>query len=468
MTTAALIVPGLVPLHGLGGAKDLPIPASFAITGACVALTVSFVVLIAAWRTPRFDGPQASRQDRPVAEPVAAVLESRWFVGVVRGLGLLFTGYVTWALVAGPDLVKNPALGVFYVLLWVGIVPASLLFGPFYRSISPVRTVNLLLARATGGDPSKGLLTYPAKLGYWPAVLGLFAFVWQELVNPETAALGSVRVWLAFYVAAMLLGAAVYGDIWLARADPFEVYSTLIGKLSVWGRDRRGRLVTRSPLANLATVTPRPGLVAVVAVLLGSTAYDSYRETLTWVRFVSDTGVDPTLMGTIGLTLTCIAVGLTFSIATMSTRVDPSRPSVRAATGGGSVRTARSLRRALPGLLAHSVVPIVVGYMVAHYLSYLVEYGQETLIQLSDPMVTGANLLGTANWSVNYWLSFNPGTLATIKVAAVLGGHIVGVIAAHDRALTVLPKGHQVLGQLGLLVVMVAYTGAGLLLLFGV
>jgi hypothetical protein len=113
------------------------------------------------------------------------------------------------------------------------------------------------------------------------------------------------------------------------------------------------------------------------------------------------------------------------------------------------------------------VAPIIVGYMTAHYLSYLVEYGQTTLIQLSDPLGKGQNLLGTANWTVDYWLSYHPGFLADVKVVAVVLGHIVGVVAAHDRALELLPKRHQVLGQLGLLVIMVAYTATGLYLLFG-
>ena len=93
--------------------------------------------------------------------------------------------------------------------------------------------------------------------------------------------------------------------------------------------------------------------------------------------------------------------------------------------------------------------------MTAHYLSYFVEQGQATLIQLSDPMVSGDNLLGTANWSVNYWLSFHPSFLAVAKVLAVVTGHIAGVIAAHDRAIELLPTRHQVTGQLGMLVVMV-------------
>jgi hypothetical protein len=57
--------------------------------------------------------------------------------------------------------------------------------------------------------------------------------------------------------------------------------------------------------------------------------------------------------------------------------------------------------------------------------------------------------------------------LASIKVLAVVLGHVLGVIAAHDRALTLLPRRHQVVGQLGLLVIMVAYTATGLYLLFG-
>ena len=48
---------------------------------------------------------------------------------------------------------------------------------------------------------------------------------------------------------------------------------------------------------------------------------------------------------------------------------------------------------ALPSLFAHSMAPIIVGYMTAHYLSYFYEQGQSTLMQLSDPMVQGDNLL---------------------------------------------------------------------------
>lgn len=443
-------VPALFPMHGLGGAKDLPIPLPLAVAGATAALVVSFCVLALAWRNPRY---QDAGPGRPVPAALARLVDSPGFQWTLRVVGLLFAGYVTWALIWGPDLVNNPALGTFYVLVWVGLVPASLLFGPVVRVFSPVRTINLLLAKVTGGDPAVGLSTYPARLGYWPAAAGIFAFVWQELVNPQSAYLGSVRIWLAAYLAIMLIGAAVFGDEWLERADPFEVYSNLLAKLSAWGRDG-DRLVWRSPLANLATVTPRPGLVAVVAVLFGSTAFDSYKDTIGWLRFVNDLGIEPVVTNSVALLVFCLIVGGTFTAAAMSTGVER--------TGPGAIR-----RTALPNLLGHSVVPIIVGYMTAHYLSYLIEQGQSTMMQLSDPMVRGDNLLGTANWSINYWLSFHPSFLAVVKVLAVITGHVVGVIAAHDRAIRLLPAKHHVTGQIGMLVVMVSYTATGLYLLMG-
>ncbi len=412
----------VIPLHGLGGARDLPLPLGLAVGGAVAALVVSFVVLGLAWRTPRY---QAAGPGRPVPAALAGVIQSPAFAWTLRAIGALFFGYVSWALIWGPDLVNNPALGTFYVLIWVGLVPASLLLGPVARAFSPARTLNLVLSKLTGGDPAVGLLEYPARLGFWPAAAGLFAFVWQELVNPQSVYLGSVQIWLAVYLAVMLIGAAVFGDVWFARADPFEVYSHLLAKLSVWGKDG-DRLVVRSPLANLATLTPRPGLVAVLAVLFASTAFDSLMDTINWQRFLIFLGQADEVVNSVALLAACLLVGATFTIAARATAVER--------TGPDAVP-----RSALPTLLAHSVIPIVVGYMTAHYFSYLIEQGQTTLIQLSDPMVTGANLLGTANWSVNYWLSLHPATLASLKVVAVVTGHVVGVIAAHDRAVGLLP-----------------------------
>jgi len=436
---------GISIAHGIGGAKDLPISPELAIAGATAALVVSFTVLAVAWRTPRYD---AATSGRPAPAWLAGIVDSTWWRVLWRTVGFVLFVYVAAAAVFGKDLVINPVFGVFYVWWWVGLVPLSLLFGPVWKAISPVRTINAGFAKISGSDPETGVFTYPERLGHWPAAIGLFAFVWLELVYPYSTELGPVRLWCAAYVAVMLVGGALFGNVFYERADPFEVYSTLVSRMSAWGR-RDGVLLIRSPLANLDSTPVRPGLVAVVAVLFGSTAFDSFKDSTRWVQFIQDSDISVYALNNVALVVFCAGVGAIFAAGTMLTGL------------GDDLQ-----RKQLPNLFAHSVVPIVVGYVIAHYLSYLVEVGQLTLVQLSDPFSNGSNLLGTANLDVNYWLSYHPTLLANIKVLAVVIGHVLGVIAAHDRAIRILPQRHQLTGQLPLLAAMIAFTVGGLYLLF--
>jgi hypothetical protein len=129
-------------------------------------------------------------------------------------------------------------------------------------------------------------------------------------------------------------------------------------------------------------------------------------------------------------------------------------------------RLSNTTRTALPGLFAHSVVPIVLGYVVAHYFTLFVLQGQRTIIQLSDPLSNGSNLFGTGLLGPNDAITNHTTAIATIQVGAVVVGHVLGVVSAHDRAVALFPRRTALAGQLPLLVVMVAYTVGGLLLLF--
>ena len=195
-----------------------------------------------------------------------------------------------------------------------------------------------------------------------------------------------MRIWLAAYLAVMLIGAAVFGDVWFERADPFEVYSSLVAKLSFWGRDGDRGSSYAARWRTSPRVTPRPGLLAVVAVLFGSTAFDTYKDTLPVAAVRASTWASTSIAHQLGRRCWCSA---------WSSAAPSPPPRCRPASRRPAPHAVR--RTALPALFAHSVVPIIVGYMTAHYLSYLVEQGQTTLIQLSDPMVRGDNLLGTAN-----------------------------------------------------------------------
>ena len=217
---------GEVFAHGIGGSKDLPIPLELTIAGAVAALTVSFTVLAVAWRTPRYDEARPGGRRR---RGWSRWSSSRpWFVVAAGPRDARLPLHRDGRDRAAEDSLINPFFGIFYVLLWVGFVPLSLLFGPAYKAISPVRTINAGFAKLTGSDPDRGVFTYPERLGHWPAALGLYAFVWMELVYPFATELGPVRLWCAAYVAAMLLGGALFGSTFYEHADPFEVYSTLV------------------------------------------------------------------------------------------------------------------------------------------------------------------------------------------------------------------------------------------------
>jgi hypothetical protein len=442
--------------HGLGGSGDLPVPYLYAMVGAAWALTFTFALVAFAWRRPRFD---PLKPGHPLPAAVTRLVDARATRWTAAGLALVFALWVVAAGVWGPRSESNALLGVFYVLLWVGLVAASLAFGPVWRVISPMRTVYVLLQRVTPQRLGRPRLSYPEGWGYHPAVAGLFAFVWMELASPNSASLPWVKAWLLVYAVLMLGGAWLCGQRWLARADPFGVYSMAVSRLSPFRRNpATGRIVIGNPLDHLPSLPVRPGVVVMLAVLLGSTAFDSFSSSPTWRGFADrltrSFGLPPTLsssgLRTTGLIVFISVVAVTFSLAAR-------------ATGGVD----REQRRALPGQMAHSLIPIVVGYIFAHYLSYLVERGQQAVIALADPFGRGWNPVGLAHLRVAYVLSMHPPVLAGIKVACVVTGHIVAVIAAHDKALRLLPAGHQLTGQLTMMLVMVGYTFTGLYLLFG-
>lgn len=430
--------------HGVGGRQDLPLSFPHALGGAVVALLVTFLVLGYAWRRPRFHGDIAGR---PLPAGLARVLDSPVLRWALRLAGLLAAAWVVMILVAGPRTTADSAApGVLYVLMWVWVPLLSVLIGPVWRAISPVRTVHLLLTRAAGTDPTSGIRSLPQRWGYWPGAAALLLFVWVELIPADRASVPVVFLVFACYGAVMLAGAALFGSGWFARADPFEVYSSLAARLCPIGRRSDGVLVLRNPFDGLDSVRPTPGLVAVVLVLLGSTAYDSISESPPWLRMLQDSQV-PTLLATLGLAASVGVLAVAYVAATRATG--------RLADGSGQ----------LPARFAHSILPIALGYVLAHYYSLAVLEGQRTVILAADPFGTGDNLLGLSPNDISDAL-VTPTGVATLQVVAVVAGHIAGAVAAHDRAVRLFPPEQARLGQLPLLLLMVAYTYLGLTLLF--
>ncbi len=452
--TAPAVVPALsaftaspvaLPAHGVGSRGDLPLPFSALVVAAGAALLISFVAIAFLWREPRL------HESDGVLLPtgLAAVLDSRWLRVVAQVLAVALTLWTLLALAFGPDSARNPVPHVVYVWLWVGLAFASMVLGPVWRVINPLRLLHTAVLRIARVSPDLALLPY--RWGLWPAALGLGAFTWVELVAEENTSLGFLRLLIASFFAISLLGAAIFGRTWFDHADPFEAWSRLLGLLAPLGRRDDGRWVLRTPLHGVNTLRGQRGLVATVAVMLGSTAYDGFSANLGWATFVQSSPLPSSLLRSVTLVGFFALVALTLWLA--------SAVSVRLA--------GQSLRQSVPFVsdMAPSLLPIAGGYVIAHYWSLWVYQGQETWRLLSDPLGTGADWLGTADLVPAAGL-IEPTLVATIQAVSIVIGHLLGVLAAHERAITVLPHRAAVIGQVPLMVVMILYTLGGLTILF--
>lgn len=436
--------------HGIGNRADLPLPLPFALGGAIVAVAASFVLLIALWPQPAIHGGRAGR---PLPPRAASLIDSGAIRWGLRLFGLAVTAFVAVAAWFGPNDALNPTAAMVYAVFWVGVVAvASAVLGPVWRALNPLRTVHLLVCALLRRDPAKALVDYRASWGLWPAAILLASFLWLELVAPGRASVVVIREYATAYAVLGLLAAGVFGDRWFARGDGFEVLSTLFGKLSMLGRRDDGVVVLRSPLAGLDQLRPGPGLVAVVTVVLGGTAFDGLSAEPWWQAQVDRTAVSDVVAGTIGLMATIVIVAAAFTLATrLSWRI-------------AQPRTGPSLSE-IPGRFAPSLVPVALGYTIAHYFSLLVLAGQLAIIDLSDPLGNGANIFGTGTRGVDYTL-LQPTVVAWVQIVAVVAGHIVGVVLAHDRAVSLFPRARAAASQIPLLGVMLLFTGAGIWLLW--
>src|SRR5215207_7362015 len=449
----------LVFAHGIVGRADLPVPETLFGAAAAAVLVVSFLALAAGWSTPRLEGIEG----RPLFRiPLA--------VEVVAGaIGVAVFALVVYAGLAGTDSQQdNLAPTAVYVGFWVGVPFLSLLIGDWFRLFNPWRA----LGRATGwvasrlsrGEPTESF-PYPDRLGHWPAVAGIFAFVICELCWATAREPGPLAVLMLVYAFVQLAGQGVYGvEAWSRRGDAFGVWFGLFAMLSPFGRRDDGRVVLRAPVAGAARLRPLAGTVALLVIGIGSTGFDGAGEgpLFNGVRpglqdFFTSLGATLALglelAYVVGLLVAIGAVGLLWRLGTegMTRAGMPSPPAPD--------------RRGLGLAFAHTLIPIAAAYVVAHYFSLLAYNGQDLWRLASDPLGDGSDLFGGAGGSIDYAI-LTATAIWYAQTLALVAGHVAALVLAHDRALVVYGSAKAAArSQIVMLVLMVCFTCLGLWLL---
>jgi len=444
--------------HGIGGVRDLPVPTWLFSWGAAVVLVLSFLLLGTLWKRGQLEQRAAGR---PLPEGLERFLRStglRVVLGAVSA-GLLVLVFLT-ALIGEPSSVENLAPTFVYVIFWLGIVPLQVLLGNVWPALSPWLAIANAAAWLWGllGRTWSPIAAYPERFGVYPAAVLLLAFATLELCYVDPASPRVLALAIALYSYVTWFGMVVFGRrLWVERGEAFSVYFGLLARVAPFG-ERDGRLVRRAPLSGLAGAEERPGMLAVVAVMLGSVGFDGLSRAPFWQDlrariegpYVLDSPGVADLVGTFlslaGL-LGCIAVVIVafrVAVAIAERSIEGERP--------------------LAPEFLQSLIPIALVYAVAHYFTLLVVQGQFALPLGSDPFGYGWDIFGAADFAPNL-APLSPNAIWYVQVGALVAGHVAGLAVAHDRAVTVLPGKAALRSQYAMLVLMVGYTVGGLWLL---
>jgi hypothetical protein len=438
--------PAAAEAHGLVQRSNLPIPEWLFGWAAAIVLVASFAALAALWPTPRLEHPWW----RPLPGRLGPLLGSAPVQWACRAIGVALLVVVIAAGYAGESTpLDNLAPTFILIVFWVGLVFASVLFGDVFRAFSPWRAFHF-----------RGLLPYPERLGRYPAAAGLFAYTWVELVSGWGETPSALTTAAVVYTVYTLAAQFVFGtEAWSRNGETFSVYFGLFARMSPF-ETRDGVVGVRAPLGGLPSLDALPGTVPFVCVMIGTTTFDGLSQGPVW-RDVSVQLVDAVNALGIGLEAAVKIVdtlGLAAGVALVGGFY---RLGIDGAHSVGGGLSAERLRRGF----VHSLVPIAMVYVAAHYLTFLLFEGQAIGYLASDPFGRGWDLFGTASASIDFnWLSQNAAWY--LQVAFVVLGHVAALALAHDRALVLYGQTKlAVRSQYWMLGVMVGFTTLALWLL---
>jgi len=457
-TTVFLSQPGIACAHAFGQRYDLPAPLGYFVAGAAAAVALSFVVAAAFMRR----APRADRDPRfilPLGPLLPALKLPLQFLSVVLLCAVVVAGFIGNR---NPEMNLAPIL--VWIVWWVGVAFLVVCIGNVWAALDPWRALFEgldTLARRCGATNGISLgRSYPSRLGMWPAVAFLLAFVWIEVVYPRSAVPSHVA-WFALAWSAVTLSGMICfgGETWRRNSDVFAIYFGTLARFAPLdiGPDRRS-VVLRPPGRGLITgEAVSYGMVGFVLAMLSTVMFDGLLGTQAmtfahaaladWVTLHPLAG--GYVLGTGGI----VGVWLVFLAAYLL----------------ACAATARLVRDRSAGAIARlfvlTLVPIAIAYLIAHYLHYLLVQGQLIVPLLSDRFGRRWDLLGTASFYPDIGL-LDARLVWNLSLASIVAGHVISIWLAHRIALREFgARGMAVKASVALTVLMVVYTVVSLLII---
>lgn len=430
----------MVLLHAFIGRFDLQVPLGSVLLGAAAVVAASFglIYLIPA------------RAERPDTDRAAV---PRPIVMTFQGIAL---AYLAFLVVVGILGRQQTVLNSAVVLFWVITLPVLPLLHCIVGGVYEVANPFALLARlaTSGASARKPHDPRLDRLGYWPAVVMLFLLFWFELalrVVPSTPlALGTLAL---IYTAGQVAMGAWLGEGWYRGGDVFQAITTLASTIATVAvhRDQGGFVRLRRGFHPARFLPQGGGRQALITMWLAGVLADGVRVTPIWTFITDHTRDVAGSLGTLGsvdlgdlvldtseILFTWLAFAIFFWVF---------------------VRLAAALShrdgREFATIVAPSLIPIALAYLLAHNLTQLIVIG---------PLVTGVADEGSAAraLAVNAHL-VAPEVVFWVQVVAIVVGHVLAVITAHARLARVEKNSTLAIrADLGWLSAMLIYTATSL------
>ena len=270
-----LTAPSAACAHAFGERYDLPVPLGYFVAGAAATVALSFVVAaVFMRRVPR--DPGDSGFVVPLGPLLPVLRTAARIVGVVLLCVILIAG-----LFGTPEPETNLAPVLVWIVWWVGLSFTVACCGDIWSAIDPWRAVfewlDAAVRRLGRANGVKFGLTYPPRLGAWPAVFLLLTFVWVELLYPHAVQPSRLADMALTWSALTLVGMASFGvDAWRRSGDVFAIYFATLGRFAPIGVTAEGRsLVLRAPgIGLIAAPVVSFAMVGFVLAMLATVLFD--------------------------------------------------------------------------------------------------------------------------------------------------------------------------------------------------
>lgn len=419
--------------HGVGRVFQSPLPLWLYLAGAGATVAASFLL-----RALVRDGG-SNRQARRIAGQTFSIVTTRL---------LAFAGVTLLVVTVAAGVVEgDSSFGLAPLLFWVGLVVGTtavgtVLAGTWQRS-DPWTTLERSYRT---DDDDDGSLSGPQRVTsmWWLTPASIYLLFWFELVSGVGFESFFIVAALLAYTLLVVSFKARSGAAW-DLVDPFSIlfgFAERVAPLEL----RDDGLYYRGWTQALDEDRPMPrGPYAALFVLLASTTLDNVRETVGWTEFRAGAGlagVNDMLVDSVALALFSLLFLIPFLAAVWASR----------RFAGARVSFDAMARR-----FGWSLVPIGIAYVLAHNAPLVLTGLPQIVRGLSDPLGQGWNLLGTAGALRGFFPS--PALVWAIEIILIVGGHILGVLAAHRTAVR-LGRSHRaaVKSQYALIALMSIFT----------